>query len=616
MRKGLWFVLLLFLVACGGDDNPNNPNNPNNPGGPNTPPPSGSSGSISGLLIAPGTLDEPEQIREAEVVPGEVIVKFKNDLMLQSLSARGTRLQMVKQLAATDAQLYRASNMSQEETRQLATELSQRSDVEYAHPNWILRAFKTPNDEFYGAQWHYEAMNLPAAWDIEDGSSREVTIAVVDSGIIDHPDLALRLLPGYDFISDPAVADDGNGRDNNPNDEGGESGFHGSHVAGTIGAETDDGAGVAGVNWNARIVPARALGVTGGGSFTDIIDALVWAAGFNYDDNSLPPNPNPAQVINMSLGGNIGGACPPEAVSIFQQLVAANKIVVVAAGNSNEDMSTTFPANCEGVITVGATGPTGERAPYSNFGDGIEVMAPGGDITKVFEFNGRRLPAGVLSTVLNGDGDPDFTFYNGTSMASPHIAGLVSLMLANNPDLTFAEIVTRLQNAATPLSNSECDTGSATDCGAGFVDAAAALNGTSGGGGNPQPTPPTTNTEVYAFAFYCLTSTCFDARGELSVDEDRSVFVSVPQTKSAQPYKVDKLGQGIYIMAAWQDIDGDVVVDDSDPFGVFPTPVSLSSGQNRGNINIFLEAVSPTSRATVSSDLSKQALQMAKLLQQ
>jgi serine protease len=607
MRRGLWLILLLFLVACGGGDTPNNPNNP---GDPNTPPPSGSGGSISGLLIAPGTLDEPEQTK-ADVVAGEVIVKFKNDLTLQSLSAGGTRLQVVKALAMTDAQLYRASNLSQEETRQLADELNQRSDVEYAHPNWILRAFKTPDDEFYEAQWHYEAMNLPAAWDIEDGSSNEITIALVDSGIISHPDLNLQLAPGYDFISDPAIAGDGNGRDSNPEDEGGESGFHGSHVAGTIGATTNDGAGVAGVNWNAQLVPVRALGITGGGSFTDILDGLAWAAGADVD--GVDPNQNPAQVINMSLGGNIDAACPSDVESFLEQLVANNIMVVVAAGNANEDMSTTFPANCEGVITVGATGPTGERAPYSNFGDGIEVMAPGGDVTKVFDFNGRRFPAGVLSTVLNDSGDPDFTFYNGTSMAAPHIAGLVSLMLANNLNLTFSEIVSRLQNAASPLSNSECGTGSATDCGAGFVDAEAALSGTSGGGGNPPSAPPVTNTEIYAFAFYCLTSTCFDNNNELAVDEDRSVFVAVSQTKSAQPYTVDSLGQGIYIMAAWQDIDGDEVVDDADPFGVFPTTIPLSSGQDRTDINIFLEAVSATLRAApdVVTDARTQSIKQA-----
>jgi serine protease len=611
MRRGLWLILLLFLVACGGGDTPNTPNNPNNPGDPNTPPLSGSRGSISGLLIAPGTLDEPEQTSQAEVVPGEVIVKFKNDLTLQSFSAGGTRLQALRALPMTDARLYRASDLSQEETRQLAEDLSKRTDVEYAHPNWILGAFKTPDDEFYGAQWHYEAMNLPAAWDIEDGSSREVTIAVVDSGIISHPDLNLRSLPGYDFISDPDIAGDGDGRDDDPNDEGGDSGFHGSHVAGTIGAETNDGAGVAGVNWNARIVSARALGVTGGGSFTDILDALVWSAGFNYEDGSLPDNPNPAQVINMSLGGNIGEACPPDAASTFQQLAAENKIIVVAAGNSDEDMSTTFPANCDNVITVGATGPTGERAPYSNFGDGIEVMAPGGDITKVFEFKGRRFPAGVLSTVLNGD-DPDFTFYQGTSMASPHIAGLVSLMLANNPALTFDEIVSRLQNAASPLSNSECGTGSASDCGAGFVDAEAALSGTSGGGGTPPTAPPTTSIDVYAVAFYCLTSAC---NSTSVIDFDRSVIVKVQQERNAQPYIVEELQAGLYLVAGFQDVNSSGDYDDSDPLGAFPELVNLSAGQDKSSINIFLEAVSPTLKAPASSKLSQQALLAAKLLQ-
>jgi serine protease len=613
MRRELWLVLLLLLVACGGGgDTPNDPNDP----------PSTTGGSISGLLIAPGTLDEPEQTSFAEVVPGEVIIKFKNNVTLRSLSAGGTRLQAVRQLAATDAQLYRANTTSQEETRQLAASLSQRSDVEYAHPNWILRAFKTPDDEFYEAQWHYEAMNLPAAWDIEDGSSNEIVIAVVDSGIVEHPDLTLRVLPGYDFISDPSIAGDGDGRDDNPEDEGGESGFHGSHVAGTIGAETNDGAGVAGVNWNARIVPVRALGVTGGGSFTDILEAIVWAAGGEVEGSTTPLNPNPAQVINLSLGANIEEACPSNVQGLFQQLADNNIMVVVAAGNADEDMSTTFPANCENVITVGATGPTGERAPYSNFGDGIEVMAPGGDVTKVFEFNGRRFPAGVLSTVLDDDGDPDFTFYNGTSMAAPHIAGLVSLMLAQDGNLTFDEVVSRLQNAATPLSSSECGTGgSASDCGAGFVDAAAALSGTSGGG-TPQPRPPVTTTDIYAFAFYCLTSTCFDSRGELAVDEERSIFVEVPQTKSAQPYAIDELGQGTYALAAWQDINGNAEVDGDDPFGIYSDPftgrlipVTVSRGQGTAGINIFLEAVSATSRATSSSNVSRQALQIATSIQ-
>jgi serine protease len=595
-RSFVWLLVLLFLVACGGRDNP--------PGGSSDP------GSISGLLIAPGTIGEPTRAEDQlEVIPGEVIVKFKADFTLQSFAVGAKQLQSVKKLATSEARLYRAGTLSQAETLKLVDDLEKRPDVEYAHPNWVLRAFKTPNDEFYGAQWHYEAMNLPAAWDIEDGSSNEITIAVVDSGIVDHPDLALQTATGYDFISDPTIADDGNGRDGNPQDEGGDSGYHGSHVAGTIGATTNDGAGVAGVNWNARIVPVRALGITGGGSFVDILEATAWAAGEAVA--GVPTNANPAQVINMSLGADIEQACPSNEEAFFQSLASAGIIVVVAAGNSNVDMSTTFPANCDGVITVGATGPTGERAPYSNFGSGIDVMAPGGDITKVFEFNGRDFPAGVLSTVLNEQGNPDFAFYNGTSMASPHIAGLVSLMLARDPSLTFDNILTRLRGAATPLTSSQCRAGSAGNCGAGFVDAEAALLATSSGG-TPQPTPPVSDSLVYAFAFYCTENDCLDSRGNLAVDTDKSVFVEVPQERSAQPYTVGGLEEGIYVVAAWQDIDGDVFVDDSDPFGVFPVPVPLDAGQDIDDIDIFLEAVTPTLRASpVSQDVGTQVIKGA-----
>lgn len=592
MRRVLWLGVLLLLVACDGNNPPDN-----------------SPGSISGLLIAPGTIGEPTQ-SGVEVVPGEVVVKFKSGFALQSLAVGVNQLQVVKSLATSDAHLYRSANLSQDETIALASRLAQRADVEYAHPNWILRAFKTPNDEFYGAQWHYEAMNLPDAWDIEDGSSNLVTVAVVDSGIIPHPDLEFET--GFDFISDPAIAGDGDGRDANPQDEGGQSGFHGSHVAGTIGAKTDNGAGVAGVNWNVRIVPARALGITGGGSFTDILEATAWAAGESIA--GVPDNANPAKVINLSLGGNIQQACPTGAQSFFQELANAGVIVVVAAGNSNENIVTTFPANCSSVITVGATGPTGERAPYSNFGAGLDVMAPGGDITKLFDFNGRKFPSGVLSTVLNEQDDPDYAFYNGTSMAAPHVAGLASLMLARDPTLTFDDVFTRLQNAATPLSSSFCKTSSASDCGAGFVDAAEALGG-SGGGGTPTPVAQSL---IYAFAFYCLDEDCLDSRGRLFYDEEKSVATIVPQEQNAQPYTVGQLLAGTYIMAAWQDINGDVVVDDSDPLGVFPILVPLGAGQNITAINIFLEAASPASGTAANVEAKEPILaalhkEMAKL---
>ncbi|MGL4610109.1 MAG: S8 family peptidase [Trueperaceae bacterium] len=575
-----------FLVSCSSNQGSDDP------------------GSISGSIIAPGSIGSRNNARP-QVVPGEVIVRFKADTTarLQTFSVGNLQLNAVKTLTSSKAQLYRSNNastLSQADTLALAEDLAQRSDVAYAHPNWLLHTFKTPDDEFYEAQWHYGAMSLPAAWDIEDGSSNPITVAVVDSGIVSHPDLQTE--PGYDFISDAASSADGDARDADPTDEGGDSGFHGSHVTGTIGASTNNGVGVAGVNWNTRLVPVRALGVTGSGSFTDILEAIAWAAGQSIE--GVPDNSNPARVINLSLGSNIDQPCPSEEEAFFQDLAAAGITVVVAAGNSSEDTSTTFPANCEGVITVGAIDPTGNRASYSNFGTAVDVMAPGGDITKLIEFEGRDVPAGVLSTVLDAEGAADYTFYNGTSMAAPHVSGLVSLLLARDPTLSFETIVTTLQAAATPLSQSEC--GTADGCGAGLVDAAVALGGTSSG---ELPDVGEEDALVRAFALYCLESDCLNSQGDLAIDPEKSFYVEMEQTRNAQPYTLDSLQEGTYVMAAWQDINNSGEIEESDPFGLFPESVNLQSGQQIKDIDIFLEAASATLRGNDTQSTSQEDIQ-------
>ena len=208
-------------------------------------------------------------------------------------------------------------------------------------------------------------------------------------------------------------------------------------------AVTNNGAGVAGVSWGARIVPVRVLGSDGSGSFDDIFSGILWAAGGDID--GAPAHPNPVRVIDMNLGGDIEQPCPADVSDFFAHLADAGVAVVVAVGNDGIDAATSFPASCEPVITVGAVGFLGTRAPYSDYGAAIDVMAPGGDTNYTFTVGGDTYPAGVLSTVFSDDAnDHDYAFYQGTLVASPHVAGLVALRLAQEPSLSVADIVARL----------------------------------------------------------------------------------------------------------------------------------------------------------------------------
>ena len=554
------------------------------------------------FVISPQKSNDLNANRPVEVVPGEVLVKFKEGVGAQGLGTLrvgGVELTAVRtlDLGPSDLRLYRAGGLTQAATLALVNSLRARPDVASAYPNWILHALKTPNDEAYPLQWHYDVMNLPAAWDIEDGTSSPVTVAVVDTGAVGHPDLIDNLLPGYDFISDPATAVDGDGRDSDPFDEGVNSDYHGSHVAGTIAARTNNGGGVAGVSWGAKVVPVRVLG-DGGGTIVDILDGVAWAAGRSI--SGTPANSNPARVINMSLGGNTGEPCPAEISQLFGSLVADGVITVVAAGNADEDAATWFPASCEGVITVGATGPQNTRAPYSNYGGVIDVMAAGGDVNQSFIVEGSEFPAGVLSTIAVETADGlvgSYDFYQGTSMASPHIAGIVALMLAREPGLGFNEVLTRLQSAATPISS--CSEG----CGAGLVDAAAALSGQGGGGPNPPappPPPPTEDLITYVVAFYC-TLGCSD------FDLDRSKLVEVEITSNTVPYTIPDLEPGTYRAAAWQDLNDNGTVDDREPFGIYIGPngnpdLPVAPGASLTNVIIVMQPFAATGQAESTSN--------------
>jgi len=360
--------------------------------------------------------------------------------------------------------------------------LLRRGSIEYAEPNRIRRAMATPNDTFFNLQWHYGLLNLPAAWDITTGSN-DVIVAVIDTGQTNHPDLAGRQIAGYDFISSAANARDGDGLDPDPTDPGDLSGgttssFHGTHVAGTIGAATNNGTGVAGVTWQTRIMHLRTLGRFGGEDF-DIANAIRYAARLPNASGTLPAER--AHVINMSLGGTGTSQTLQDAVTAARD---AGVAVFASAGNSNSS-EPMIPASLDGVISVAAVNIDAQRAYYSSFGPTVDLAAPGGDSR--FDKNSDGWPDGVLST-LRRDGvtppEDTYVFYQGTSMACPHAAGVAALLLALDPTLTPQEIEDVLTSTAVDLGAAGRD----DLYGHGLIDARAALVAVQAA--NTPPTPP------------------------------------------------------------------------------------------------------------------------------
>ena len=434
--------------------------------------------------------------------------QIKTEKISALSTAAGETLTYKRVMSGNAHVLKLTSRRSPDAVEAIARKLALLPDVEYAEPDYVMRPMLVPNDPSYAAQWHYYepfGINAPAAWDITTGSAA-VRVAVIDTGITDHPDLAGRWVGGYDFIADVPTANDGNGRDSDPHDPGdwvtanlcgpGEpaesSSWHGTHVAGTIGAASNNGVGVAGINWVSPIVPVRVLGRCGG--FTsDIVDGMRWAAGLTV--SGVPANANPAKIMNLSLGG--GGSCSSTYQNAINAINGVGAIIVVSAGNSNANAANFQPASCNGVVTVGSTDRDGNRAFYSNFGTTVEISAPGGETNT--NSPGPAPQNGVLSTLnagLTTPGSPSYVYYQGTSMAAPHITGVISLIASLNPSFNFTQILQILQSTARSFPpGSNCTT---TTCGSGIVDAAAALNAvqnpppTSTAG--PSPTPSRTNT--------------------------------------------------------------------------------------------------------------------------
>ncbi|MFE9769381.1 S8 family serine peptidase [Streptomyces sp. NPDC005808] len=370
--------------------------------------------------------------------------------------------------------------------------------VAYVVPDRLNKPQADPNDTEYTKQWDlFEStagMNVPGAWATSTGSG--VTVAVIDTGYVTHSDVAGNIVAGYDFISDTAVSVDGDGRDSNPADPGdwyatdecgtgtgsSNSSWHGTHVAGTIAAVTNNGKGVAGIAYNAKISPLRVLGKCGGYD-SDIIDAITWASGGTV--SGVPANANVAKVINMSLGGS--GACTTATQTAITAAVNRGTTVVVAAGNENSNTSGYSPSSCSNVINVAATNRTGARASYSNYGTLVDIAAPGGQTS-------TGTANGILSTLNSGTktaSTESYAYYQGTSMATPHIAGLVALMKSANSSLTPAQIESAIKTNARALPGT-CTGG----CGAGLADAAKTVQAVSGSGGSTGGTTFTSTSAV------------------------------------------------------------------------------------------------------------------------
>lgn len=376
--------------------------------------------------------------------------------------------------------------------------------ISHADINARYAGFAAATDPDYAKQWPlHPNTNAPAgshanvekAWDL-GFTGKDVMVGISDSGIINHPEMPTsltqdqrqpwktptgnpqdKLTLGIDMISHPGISGDQmytdqyNDRDLNPYDDGDwfpqgyevcpaaggspSSSWHGTHVAGIIAADQNNGQGGTGVAPDAKLMMARSLGKCGGAT-GDIADAIAWLGGVSVP--GVPDNPTPAKVINLSLGGvSRAPVCDPQYQEVINAVTAKGTTIMVAAGNATEDTSYTTPANCDNVVTIGSTGPEGHRAMYSNFGDAVDLGAPGGNGAAVVNGNQVQwIPENQYwSTVDAGSRNPIGPGYNwmeGTSMATPLAAGVVAMMYEANPSISPAEVERILKETAQPYT--------------------------------------------------------------------------------------------------------------------------------------------------------------------
>ncbi|MFP3977740.1 S8 family serine peptidase [Marinobacter sp. KMM 10035] len=337
--------------------------------------------------------------------------------------------------------------------------LRQQPGVVSATPDYLVSAQGPLDEPLYPKQWHYDLINMPAAWQLEPGGGVGVKVAVLDTGLFRnasgwHPDVAANVLnpvpAGADFVSAEFDNDVPPGRDNDPRDPGNAAGnnvFHGTHVAGTVVASATNQLGGTGVAFGAELLPVRVLGEGGIGSSTDLIDAIRWVGA---------STPVKADIINLSLGGL------PEIPALQSAIddVVANGVIVVAAAGNQASSSPAYPAAAQGVFSVSAVDAGGSLASYSNFGPWIDLAAPGGDVRRDANLDGLADLVISSSASLGPDGfEPDYTGLQGTSMAAPHVAGVFALMKSLKPDLNAGTLASWLaaDQLTTPVAGGRSD---------------------------------------------------------------------------------------------------------------------------------------------------------------
>lgn len=425
-----------------------------------------------------------------------LIVRFRNpetqaaaeaEAAMAALRTLGTPTQYQRAMSGGLHVLRFNTPLDAEQAEAAAEAVRELDEVEWAVPDLLVRPQAVSDDPYFSQQWSLHrpvsgaiGIDAESAWDISIGSSK-VVVAIVDNGIRPHPEFRGRLLPGYDFVSDARRANDDNGRDADPSDPGdwvragecgqgepaADSSWHGTLVAGVLGAGGDNGFGIAGISWRSSLLPVRVLGKCGGLA-SDVLDGMRWAIGLPVP--GVPTNPNPARILNLSLSVEYPFGCYPPYRELIAEATRRGALVVVAAGNYSAPASNYSPANCAQALTVIATGPDGERAGYSNYGSN-GLSAPGGD------FDRFGTAGGVLSTADSGARGPRGTSYGyaqGSSMATPHVAGIAALALSVAPRLSAEELRQILLHGSAPFP-ADSDCARSRQCGVGVANARRSL---------------------------------------------------------------------------------------------------------------------------------------------